>query len=167
MASEHIERVRVSNLNLFEIRDRHDGVPYEFPAGSTVVIQLDAAQHIFGFPGDTQDMHMHIARRFGWNRPEHYAAEPDGTLPWQRMARNVQLAVEHYEVRRIHAAGAPIPAEEAGEAPDMLGLNIDPPAPRRKSGARGATRKPRKRVLTPRTVEPVPFSETAEPASNE
>ena len=162
VASEHIERVRVTNGNPFQINDRHDGVPYEFPAGKTVIIPLEAATHIFGFPGDLQDMHAHMARRFGWNRPEYYKPDDNsGILPWQRMTALIRLAVEHYEVRRIHQPGAPIPAEEADEAPDMLGLNIDPPAPRRSSVGRGGRRRgsKMKRVLRPRTPAPA-----AEPA---
>ena len=165
MPSEHIERVRVTNHNAFQINDRFDGVPYEFPPGLTVVIPPEAAQHIFGFPGDDADMQAHMARRFGWNRPEHYAVEPDGTVVWQRMTRLVKIAVEHYEVVRRHQPGAPIPAEEAAEAPDMLGLNIDPPAPRRSIVGRRrlAARKPRKRVLQPRA--PVAAEPTREPTS--
>lgn len=151
--SERIERVRVFNGNPFQINDRCDGVPYEFPPGQATIIPLDAAQHIFGFPGEEQDMHARMVRRFGWNRPEHYKADPDGTLPWQRLTSAIKLTMEHYEVRRVQVPGAPILAEEAADAPDMLGLNIDPPAPRR--GSVGTRRRaPRKRQLQPRRPRP-------------
>lgn len=162
MASEHIERVRVFNGNPFQINDRCDGVPYEFPPGQATVIPLDAAQHIFGFPGDEVDMHARMVRRFGWNRPEHYKPDEKGVLPWQRMTSAIKLSMEHYEVRRVHLPGAPIPAEEAAEAPDMLGLNIDPPAPKRGSVGRGGRRRgiKMKRQLRPRTPTPEPVEPT-------
>ena len=144
MSSEPIERVRVSNRNQFAIKDRHDGVPYDFPPGESVVIPTEAAIHIFGWPGDEEFMAQYMARRFGWNRPEYFkipkdeqsAQElgvpfPSYRLPWQELTRNVRLAVEKYEIRRVRAPEEPIPAEEADEAPDALGLNIDPPQPRR------------------------------------
>jgi hypothetical protein len=180
--SERIERVRVTNRNTFEIRDMHDGVPYEFPPGQTVTVPPEAAMHIFGWPGEPHEMAAHMARRFGWNRPEHYtmpkdeqAAQAVGIpypykhtyLPWQYMTAGVILSVEHYEMRRVHAPGAPIPAEEAGEAPDMLGLNVDPPPPRRTVvGRRRGTGKPRKKVLRPRVQSPAPAG-AAEPVAFE
>jgi hypothetical protein len=149
--TEHVERVRVANANPFMITDRHDGILYEFPPHSTTVVPTEVAQHIFGYPGDTQDMRVYMARRFGWNRPEHYKPDDDGTLPWERMTRNIRLTVEHYEMRRILAPGAPIPAEQAGEAPDMLSINSDPPAPRRaivsRRRAKSGKRKVRARQL--------------------
>jgi hypothetical protein len=178
--SERIERVRVTNRNTFEIRDMHDGVPYEFPPGATVTVPPEAAMHIFGWPGEPHEMAAHMARRFGWNRPEHYtmpkdaqAAEalgvsyPAKILPWQTMTSSVVLSVEHYEMRRVHAPGVPIPAEEAGDAPDMLGLNVDPPPPRRTVvGRRRGTGKPRKKVLRPRVQSPAPAG-AAEPVAFE
>lgn len=156
--SEHIQRVRVTNGNSFAIDDRFDGVPYEFPAGQTVIIPPDAAQHIFGFPGEEADMMVHMARRFGWNRPEHYHPdESKGQRSWQQLARAIKIAVEHYDVvRRTRAPHEAIPAEEADEAPDMLGLNIDPPAPKRGSVGRGGRKRGTrmKRTLQPRRPEP-------------
>lgn len=169
--SERIERVRVTNRNTFQISDMYDGVPYEFPPGATVVIPPEAAAHIFGWPGEGNEMAQHMARRFGWNRPEHYdpkLADARGLLPWQLMTRAITIAVEHYEMRRVHMPGAPIPAEEAADAPDMLGLNVDPPAPRRSvvGSRRRGTGKPRKKVLRPRTPAPAPAG-AAEPVSFE
>ena len=152
MPSEHIDRVRVFNGNPFQINDRFDGVPYEFPPGKITIIPPEAAQHIFGFPGEEAVMAAHMARRFGWNRQEHYKLEEDGKEVWRHMTSLVKVAIERYEVRRIHQPNMAIPAEEADDAPDMLGLNIDPPAPRR--GVVGRRRAPRKRQLRPRTPRP-------------
>lgn len=157
--SEHIERVRVTNRNPFMIKDMHDGVPYEFPPGATVVIPPEAAAHMFGWPGDELDMRQYMARRFGWNRPEYYTMPKDEQaaaamgvpypchqLPWQMLTAGVTLGVEHYEVRRVREPGAPIPAEEASEAPDMLTINTDPPPPRRTVVGRRAKAKRKPRV---------------------
>lgn len=149
--SEHVERVRVTNANPFMISDRHDGILYEFPPHSTTVIPTDAAQHIFGYPGDTQDTRLYMARRFGWNRPEHYKADDNGVLPWERMTAAIKLTVEHYEMRRVLEPGAPIPAEDAGEAPEMMSINSDPPAPRRAIFGRRRT-KAAKRKARPRQL---------------
>jgi hypothetical protein len=67
-----IMQVRVTNGNAFDINDRFDGVPYNFPKMTPVDIPVDAAHHIFGwFDGIDRDaMRLHCQRRFGWNTPE-------------------------------------------------------------------------------------------------
>ena len=158
MSDELFQRVRVYNGNPFDIHDRHDGVPYEFPAGKAVVIPADVATHIFGFPADDPDMHVYMARRFGWNRPEHYKPDEKGLLPWQALARAVKLTVEKYELKRIRALNEPIPADEAGEQPDEQVLHEDIAKPVRKTGqgkrraasrARRGRAVPRRQTITP------------------
>lgn len=39
----------VTNGNDFDLRDRFNGIDYDFPAGASVAIGEDAAAHIFGF----------------------------------------------------------------------------------------------------------------------
>jgi hypothetical protein len=65
-------QVRVTNGNSFDINDRFDGVPYNFPKMTPVDIPVDAAHHIFGwYDGVDRDaMRLHVQRRFGWNTPE-------------------------------------------------------------------------------------------------
>jgi len=77
-----IQSVRVTNLNDFNIVDRFDGVPYEFPANKSTVIPLDAAQHIFGWePGiDQETLFRHTQRRFGWNTPAMMQTSADRTF---------------------------------------------------------------------------------------
>jgi len=166
--SERIERVRVTNRNAFLLSDMHDGVPYEFPPGVTVTIPVEAAAHMFGWPAEEQEMHLYMARRYGWNQPHHYKADDNGLMLWQKNTRNIILSVEQYEMRRVQMPNAPIPAEEAAEAPDVIGLNIDPPAPRRTVVGRRkrGTGKPRKQVLRPRVPQSPPSS-TSEPVSFE
>lgn len=86
-------QVRVTNRNEFDIEDRHDGVPYEFPGRTyakddvnkekpiykPVTIPPDAAAHIFGYGlfGDLPPKEQlralfdHIIKRFGWNVREN------------------------------------------------------------------------------------------------
>jgi hypothetical protein len=113
--NDEIRRVRIVNHNSFAIHDRQDGVPYNFLPDKAVDIPPEVAEHIFGFPGDTEDMHRHMAKRWGWNLPEHMTWE-DGQMKWQRMCSNIDVSVERYELRRVIDPKAPIPAEEAGEA---------------------------------------------------
>lgn len=101
--TEQVTRVRVVNRNTFTIRDRCDGMPWKFPPHEPVVIPGEVAAHIFGFPGDVNDMHSHMCKRFGWNQPEHIdpkKMDAQELLPWQRLCRNVTLEVEHYEMIR-------------------------------------------------------------------
>lgn len=154
--SEQFERVSVINRNDFAISDRCDGVGYEFPAGLRTVIPADVARHLFLFPAEERVMHEHMARRWGWNRPEHYKSEYKGKpidVPlWQFLCRNIQVLMEKYELRRIRDPDAPIPAEHAREAPDTGAIADDKPPPRRasKKTLRGWS----KRKLTPRVARP-------------
>lgn len=153
--TEQFERVSVTNRNDFAISDRCDGVIYEFPSGQRTVIPADVARHLFLYPADEMDMYQHMARRWGWNRPEHYKFEHKGKaieVPlWLYMCRKVEIRVEKYELRRVREPDAPIPAEEAADAPEMLELNDD--SPRRASVGRRRVRVA-KRKLSPRVQRP-------------
>lgn len=118
--SDVYQRVKVINHNPFTIRDRHDGLPYIFIRDVEVIVPPDVALHLFAFPGEEADMHAHMARRWGWNRKEHCEVDEEtGLMKWQSMCRNVEISVEHYEMRKVRQPDEPIPAEEADEAPDM------------------------------------------------
>lgn len=148
-ADQSIHMVRVVNRNPFPIRDRYDGVPFEFLTNVPMSLPPDVAQHILGYPGDPEDMQRHMAKRWGWNLPFHMQQdERTGDMLWQRFARNIEVATEKFELRRIpDDPNAPIPA-------DMGDIDPAPPADRlpdpRHSRAtrRGWTKgKPRKAQL--------------------
>jgi hypothetical protein len=113
---EQYRRVRIVNRNPFPIHDRQDGIPYSFLPDKPVDVPPEVAEHIFGFPGDVEDMHRHMAKRWGWNQPMHQEWGEDGLMVWQRMCARVNVSVERYELRRVTDPKAPIPAEEAGTA---------------------------------------------------
>jgi hypothetical protein len=113
---EQYRRVRIVNCNPFPIHDRQDGIPYSFLPDKPVDVPPEVAEHIFGFPGDIEDMHRHMAKRWGWNQPQHQEWGEDGLMVWQRMCARISVSVERYELRRVTDPKAPIPAEEAGDA---------------------------------------------------
>lgn len=160
--AELFERVSVINRNDFEIRDRCDGVAYWFPPGQRTVIPTDVARHLFLWPADEAEMHAHMARRWGWNRPEHYKLDDKGVPLWLKLCRKITVLVEKYELRRTKDPDAPIPAESAGDAPDMMELADDRPPARRGSVGRRRPR-PAKRKLTPRVPTPARIDMLARP----
>jgi hypothetical protein len=164
VTQERIERVRVLNTNPFMIEDRHNGARYRFRPNVPEVIPADVAGHIFAFPGEEEEMHRHMARRWGWNRPEHCAVDDTGLMKWQRMCQAITIASEHYELRRVAVDdGRDSPAELAADAAENAPLIRDEPKPRRaavgrrkvKAGARGGRRGPQRR---PRAEPPQPIS---------
>lgn len=158
--SERIDRVRVTNRNDFTIRDRVDGVPYTFVPGVGVDVPPDVAYHLFAYPGEPEYMHAHMARRWGWNRPEHAKMDENGDTVWQRFARNVVIEVQHYELRPVDHDPDAIPADSAEDAPEMLPdvhARSERPQPQRSGrGHRGRPVKRAKRRPQPRSrITPV------------
>lgn len=121
--AEQIQRVRVVNRNDFTINDRFDGVPVVFEPNKTVDLPLEVAEHIFHYPGDTEDMYRHMARRWGWNLPAnpqtnfpgHLALDDKGVPLWWRMCRKVEITVSTFELRQVGDPKAPIPADDGGD----------------------------------------------------
>jgi hypothetical protein len=95
--------IRVTNNNQFVIRDRYDGVLFEFKPGVPVNINGYQAQHFFGFPGDADEMAVHMAKRFGWSSLEHIARgegnrNPDAPMLFQTFAANIRLEAIEMEL---------------------------------------------------------------------
>lgn len=92
--------VVVTNRNAFIIRDRFDGVPYTFKPNETLSIPPDVAAHFFGWPGDREDMNIHIAKRRGWNTKEYIQRadpmDPNSELLYERYANNIVITVKEY-----------------------------------------------------------------------
>jgi hypothetical protein len=131
MDDPQIHRLRVINRNEFIIRDRYDGVPYNFVPDEYVDLPLDAAQHILGYPAERDVMNLHMAKRWGWNRPEHVVIDPHTKkMKFQELADNIRITVETFEIRRVVDPAArlddpPLPPDltedELAEARSTLG----------------------------------------------
>jgi len=119
-ADPQIHRIRVINRNLFTIRDRYDGVPYEFRPNEFVDLPLDAAQHILGYPGEPDYRALHMAKRWGWNRPEHVQIDPDTRkMRFQELAGNIEISVETFEIRRVSDPTRAQPIDDPQVPPDL------------------------------------------------
>lgn len=102
MDDSPIHKLRVINRNDFTIRDRYDGVPYVFEPNVSVDLSLEAARHIIGYPAERDVMNLHMAKRWGWNRPEHVVIDPlTRMMKFQEYATNVHIKVETFEIRRV------------------------------------------------------------------
>lgn len=108
MDDPQIHRLRVTNRNDFPIRDRYDGVPYVFAPNESVDLPLDAAGHILGYPAERDVMNLHMAKRWGWNRPEHVVIDPQTRkMKFQELADNIHINVETFEIRRVDPNAPP------------------------------------------------------------
>lgn len=118
-----VEKVRVINRNAFTIRDRYDGIPYEFPPGKQVMLLPEVATHILGYPGDVEDMHRHMAKRWGWNLMQHMQVGDDGLTVWQRQCLAIEVSMERFELRRVSTGGAiPADGDDIGTMSDTVPL---------------------------------------------
>ncbi len=71
--------VKVTNRNnVWWVRDKYGGVPYEFPPGDTVIIPAEAAEHIFGYGLDEKERHKKMLRM-------GIANHKDGQRMWENM----------------------------------------------------------------------------------
>ncbi|HLZ34256.1 MAG TPA: hypothetical protein VKP13_09570 [Nitrospira sp.] len=71
--------IRVTNRNnRFDVRDKFAGQEYRFPAGETVVVPREAAEHIFGYGMDEQARFRKLMR-MGW------ANHKDGRKWWSNI----------------------------------------------------------------------------------
>jgi len=108
-----VVRVRVINRNDFTIHDRHDGIPYKFAPMNFIDIPETVANHIFGYPGDREDMHRYMAKRWGWNKQEDIALNPKTRRPrWEEWCENIEITLERFELKRVRGPDDPIPADE-------------------------------------------------------
>lgn len=112
-AADQIQRIRVINRNEFTISDRFDGVPVVFEPNKIVDLVPEVAEHVFHYPGDTEDMYRHMARRWGWNLPKHIAEDAQGVPVWVRQCEKIEISVARFELRPMsNDPNAPIPADD-------------------------------------------------------
>lgn len=123
-AADEIQRIRVVNRNDFAIHDRFDGVPVVFEPNKQVDLSPEVAEHIFRYPGDTEDMYRHMARRWGWNLPKHIAEDEHGVSLWVRQCRNIEISVSRFELRPIGDPKAPIPADDGGKDEERVANEV-------------------------------------------
>jgi hypothetical protein len=175
--ADQLQRVRVVNRNDFAIKDRFDGVPYVFKPNEEVDLPLDVANHILGWPGDEEDRWRHMAKRWGWNLPDHITKQWKGRPLWEHYCANVEITVQNYELRRVTDPDGAIPADQEGEFedPSKTTWNIRNPRSTRRVGKgkkrsgwpKGKGRGPRKLQLEPQmqAPDPQPVETQPEPAT--
>lgn len=79
MSANPAAQVGVTNRNnAWTYRDRYAGVDYEFPAGETVTIPEEAAEHIFGYGLPERERFKKFMRA-------GIANHPKGREMWDRM----------------------------------------------------------------------------------
>ena len=72
-------QVRVTNKNnAWHVRDRYAGVEYKFPAGETVTVAAEVAEHIFGYGLDEKGRWQKFLRM-------GIANHPKGKEMWDRI----------------------------------------------------------------------------------
>lgn len=127
--------VRVINRNTRTIEDMYDGVPYRFEPGKVVTIDTATAQHIFGYPGEVEYMHLYMSRRWGWNSIQHNERDLSDVPLWKRWCKNFDIRPVSFEmVERPDDPTDPIPVElgdAAVEAPTNPARSAEPSAPTR------------------------------------
>jgi hypothetical protein len=136
-AGAKLQMVKVTNRNSFAMRDRFDGVPYDFKIGEPLSIPPQAAAHFFGWPGEADIMKAHTCKRFGWNRPEHIGATK-GVAPGEQTLADLywsNIAIETVNFCVVQEGDASSPMPDMGHEDDpMTDGNViprlDPTVPR-------------------------------------
>lgn len=148
--ADEIQRIRVVNRNDFTISDRFDGVPVVFEPNKVVDLAPEVAEHIFAYPGDTEVMYRHMAKRWGWNLPAnpqtgffgHLSVDAKGVPLWVRQCERVEITTTRFELRPVGDPSRPIPADDGADDERVL-TAIDPEVPRANEGRRANRKKKR------------------------
>lgn len=99
-----IEKVRVFNRNPSGTYvDRYDGQEYRFPAGQSVEIPREAAEHIFGFRL-SREARRHCFRRSG------LALHPEGAKIWANFSMQLVSEATEHGSRSVSRRGSSPPA---------------------------------------------------------
>jgi len=138
--------IRVTNKSGNDLHDRFNGKDYSFPNGSSVVVPLIVAKHVFGLAeGDKTNTFA----RLGWMRTNSDLEEAT-----RRLATFTFSSPETVE----EVVPVPAAAKEQGLAPLQHGADVKAatdgavessvPMPPRGSGSAGSTIKAKRSVLT-------------------
>jgi hypothetical protein len=117
-----VHYVKVTNGLDVPFTDRYDGVPVTIPAGKSENIPLDMAAHFFGYHYgiESQDMFHYLAKRWGWNRPEHVIQNQDTrkTLAEEYFAK-LKIEPVLYKMVKVEPDDpkTPVPADREPPAP--------------------------------------------------
>ena len=129
-----IHYIRVTNNLDVPFTDRWDGIPVTIPVGKSENLQLDMANHFFGYYYEVERdvMFRHTCKRQGWNTPAHVKEGDDGkTLAQRNFAALDIKAVVYKMVEETIDTDQPIPAD-----PVLPKVADIPDLPPRKSGAK-------------------------------
>jgi len=152
------EMLQVTNLNDFPINDMFDGVPISFPTGVAVEVGFAIAAHCFGYPGEPDDMAVHMARRYGWATREQLVWNKDRKPLFFEKAMNVKIVPILFDLVR-RPLNAPMPADDGApddrprpvmEADTTTKVGKRKRQPRRYEAAAKAARKADRHAVGPR-----------------
>lgn len=132
-----IHYIRVTNGLDQPFTDRYDGIPVTILPNSSDNLQLDMAEHFFGYDKDRPDdpemiesMFRHICKRQGWNTIDHLQTQLSGkTLAREKFEKLTIKPVIYRMVEEKPNLDEPIPAD-----PQPLGEDELPALPKRKTG---------------------------------
>jgi hypothetical protein len=86
---DEIHSVRVTNKNnSWNVVDRHGGQVWKFPAGETVIVPSEVAEHIFGYGLDEKGRWQKFLRMGIANHPK--GREMWGKIELKRVGSNVE-----------------------------------------------------------------------------
>jgi hypothetical protein len=124
--SQPMMMVEVVNRNGFTIRDMFDGVPYTFRPNQPLSIPPQVANHLFGWPGEGEQMRLHTCRRLGWNTAEHMERDKNRPHDLRSVAdiyfENIDIKTVEYDMvkRERSSSDVPMPEDsELAERPEM------------------------------------------------
>src|SRR5437870_136412 len=135
-----IHYVRVTNSLDVPFTDRWDGIPVSILPGKSDNLQLDMANHFFGYHYEVtpEVMFRHVCKRQGWNTIGHLKVEDNGKTVAQNLFDKISIVPVVYKMVEVKQdLGAPIPADPPLPAVEKPPADPDdlPPLPKRKTGA--------------------------------
>lgn len=104
----------VKNTNSFQFASRYNGIDMTFPINEKVMIDPEAARHIFGFGADDQARHDSIVKH-GWASTSNEME--DGRKVLAKFVF-VDMSEPMYDEPQPEAVAPPVPEEDKSAAVD-------------------------------------------------